>query len=89
MESTNGVGDTGGSTHRGRQAVLFVAVALLIWFALASLAKVVIACSPPVGCEMADLRPGATEPRDVLVLVLSLLTALWVSFRVYFPPSND
>jgi hypothetical protein len=69
----------------GKSAFLFVLAAFLFWFMFASLAQIVITCAP-VGCSLKDLQPlRPMGRREMFVMVISLLTALWVSSRIFFP----
>ena len=68
----------------GVKALLFILVAFALWFAFVFLAQVVLTCAP-AGCSLTDLRfPSPMGRRQILVTAVTLVTALWVSSRIFF-----
>ena len=86
-------------SNRGT-AVYFVLCAFAFWFLFTGLAKVVITCAPSIGCTWDQLHtvtltntaspgaPNALRIRDLVVLSMTLLTALWAASRIFFPPEK-
>ena len=83
-------GDAGAPEQKRRlspgwRALLFVLISFVLWFVFASLAQIVIKCAP-LRCSLADFSSkGAMGNREVAMMLIALLTALWVSSRLFFP----
>jgi hypothetical protein len=66
--------------------LLFVLAAFGLWYLFESFAHIVITCAPKFECSLAALQaPTPMDTRAVVVMSITLITALWVSGRIFFP----
>ena len=73
------------------QAFFFVLIAFAFWFLFAWLTRVVVKCAPTKDfgpCAFESTPPTPLTWPDALMLITTLVLAVWAARRAVFPPDD-